>query len=151
MAYRNPALATPDAMRVGRLHTHLPGWADANVAFMRSGGYSISARIADVTQPTLVLWGRQDEILEPSYAAKFEAALPNGTLQWVEESGHCPHLEQPAETAAAILRFVGAAQAPSAGGGGAASGSSGARGSSGSSAAAEAGAAAPVAAGFELQ
>lgn len=51
-------------MRVGRLHTHQPGWADANIAFMRSGGYAISGRIPDVTQPTLVLWGRQDEILE---------------------------------------------------------------------------------------
>lgn len=55
--------ATDDAMRVGRLHTFLPGWTDANVAFMRSGGYAISARIKDVSCPTLVVWGRNDEIL----------------------------------------------------------------------------------------
>lgn len=48
MAYNDPAFATEDAMRVGRLHTHLPGWADANVAFMRSGGYAISASIPQV-------------------------------------------------------------------------------------------------------
>lgn len=112
MAYHDPSFATPDAMRVGRLHTHMPGWSDANIAFMRSGGYSISSRIPEVTQPTLVLWGRQDEILEPKYAAQFEAALPNGQLQWVEDCGHCAHLEKPTEAAARILEFIGAAQTP---------------------------------------
>lgn len=106
MAYRDPKLATIDAMRVGRLHTHLPGWADANIAFMRSGGYSISSKIPQVQQPTLVMWGRQDEILEPKYAYQFEQALPNGRLQWVEECGHCAHLEQPTRTAADILSFI---------------------------------------------
>lgn len=112
MAYHDPSFATPDAMRVGRLHTHMPGWSDANIAFMRSGGYSISSRIPEVTQPTLVLWGRQDEILEPKYAAQFEAALPNGQLQWVEDCGHCAHLEKPTEAAARILEYIGAAQTP---------------------------------------
>lgn len=112
MAYHDPSFATPDAMRVGRLHTHMPGWSDANIAFMSSGGYSISSRIPEVTQPTLVLWGRQDEILEPKYAAQFEAALPKGQLQWVEDCGHCAHLEKPTEAAARILEFTGAAQTP---------------------------------------
>lgn len=40
--------ATEDAMRIGRLHTHLPGWLDANIAFMRSGGYAISSKISQV-------------------------------------------------------------------------------------------------------
>jgi pimeloyl-ACP methyl ester carboxylesterase len=75
----------------------MDGWTDANIAFMRSGGYSISSRIQEVQQPTLVLWGRQDEILEPKYAAQFEAALPNGQLQWIEDCGHCAHLEKPTE------------------------------------------------------
>lgn len=112
MAYHDPQFATQDAMRVGRLHTHMPGWTDANIAFMRSGGYSISSKIPNVQQPTLVLWGRQDEILEPKYAAQFEAALPNGQLQWIEDCGHCGHLEKPTETAAKILQFIGAAQTP---------------------------------------
>jgi pimeloyl-ACP methyl ester carboxylesterase len=112
MAYHDPSFATQDAMRVGRLHTHMPGWTDANIAFMRSGGYSISTKIPNVQQPTLVLWGRQDEILEPKYAAQFEAALPNVQLQWVEDCGHCAHLEKPTEAAARILEFIGAAQTP---------------------------------------
>lgn len=49
------------------------GWLEANVAFMRSGGYSLSQRIKDIQQETLVLWGRNDEILEPELATRFGA------------------------------------------------------------------------------
>jgi pimeloyl-ACP methyl ester carboxylesterase len=106
MAYHDPKFATIDAMRVGRLHTHAPGWSDANVAFMRGGGYSISKSISQIDKPTLVLWGRQDQILEPTYAQRFEQTLQNGRLQWLEECGHCGHLEKPEEVAAAILEFA---------------------------------------------
>ena len=32
--------------------------------------------------------------------------LPDARLQWIEECGHVPHLEQPKETAAAISNFL---------------------------------------------
>ncbi|KAG2491423.1 hypothetical protein HYH03_010211 [Edaphochlamys debaryana] len=108
MAYFDkPRFATDDAMRVGRLHTHLPGWQEANIAWMRSGGYAISNKISEIKQEVLVLWGRHDEILEPKYAAQFESTLPNGRLLWVEECGHCAHLEQPQLAAREILAFAG--------------------------------------------
>ncbi|EFJ48735.1 hypothetical protein VOLCADRAFT_80939 [Volvox carteri f. nagariensis] len=98
--------ATEDAMRIGRLHTHLPGWLDANIAFMRSGGYAISSKISQIQQDVLVLWGRNDEILDPSYASRFQDTLPHSRLVWVEQCGHCAHLEQPQLAAKYILDFV---------------------------------------------
>lgn len=47
------------------------GWADANVAFMRSGGYALSARVRQVTQRVLLLWGRHDEIVDPMFAKRY--------------------------------------------------------------------------------
>lgn len=79
---------------------------DANIAFMRGGGYAISSRLGDVKQPVLVLWGRQDQILEAKYAEQFLQVLPDARLQWLEECGHCGHLEKPGECAGAILDFV---------------------------------------------
>ena len=109
MAYFNKQrYSTDDAMRIGRLHTHLPGWTDANVAFMRSGGYAVSGAIKDLRLPTLVVWGRNDEILEPEYAQKFMDTLPDARLVWVEECGHCAHLEQPQALLRAVTEFVGA-------------------------------------------
>ncbi len=79
---------------------------------MRGGGYSLSKRIPEVQQPALVLWGRNDEILDPAYAERFEKTLPNARLQWIEEAGHMISLEKPRETANAILSFVKATQQP---------------------------------------
>jgi pimeloyl-ACP methyl ester carboxylesterase len=100
--------ATDDAMRIGRLHTHLPGWTDANVAFMRSGGYAVSTRISELQCPTLIAWGRQDEIIDPKTTQQFLDALPNARLVWVDACGHVPALEQPQELLNAVKEFVGA-------------------------------------------
>jgi pimeloyl-ACP methyl ester carboxylesterase len=108
MAYHDTAtFATADAMRVGRLHTHLPGWTDANVAFMQSGGYpSVAGRLGAVAAPALVVWGRQDGILSPDYAARFIAELPDARLAWVESCGPSAHLEQPEALLDAVRAFV---------------------------------------------
>ena len=98
MAYANKGkFATEDAMRIGRLHTHMPSWLENNVSYMQSGGYSLSAsipKLAEVTE-THVVWGAQDEILEPSYADQFRDAIENATVTMVDECGHVAHLEQP--------------------------------------------------------
>ena len=93
-------------MRIGKLHCGGDRWVDATVAFMKSGGYSVSKQIPDINVPTLVLWGRQDEILEPSCAERFEREIPGSRLVWVEDCGHVAHLEQPQFAAETLLAFA---------------------------------------------
>ena len=38
---------------------------------MRSGGYSLSARVRQVTQRVLLLWGRHDEIVDPLFSKRY--------------------------------------------------------------------------------
>jgi pimeloyl-ACP methyl ester carboxylesterase len=74
---------------------------------MKSGGFSPSAKIAMVQAPSLVLWGRQDTILDGTeFAPKFLETLPNASLQWIEECGHVPHLEQPDVTVSCGLSVL---------------------------------------------
>lgn len=106
-AYADQSFVTPDAETCASLHLDCDNWSSALIAFTKSGGYNfLSKRIAEITVPTLVLWGRQDKILGTKDATRFEAALPNGTLAWIEDCGHVPHLEKPAETAAAIQTWL---------------------------------------------
>lgn len=99
--------ATEDALAIGRAHCLREGWDDALVSFMQSGGFSPSAKVPTIRSPTLVLWGRQDKVLDPAeFVPKFMEALPDATLQWIEECGHVPHLEQPVATADAIVTFL---------------------------------------------
>jgi hypothetical protein len=46
----------------------MPGWADATVSFMLSGGYNVAASISQVEQETLVIWGEQDKIVSRTFA-----------------------------------------------------------------------------------
>eukprot|EP00535_Pseudo-nitzschia_heimii_P002340 CAMPEP_0197191182 /NCGR_PEP_ID=MMETSP1423-20130617/22910_1 /TAXON_ID=476441 /ORGANISM="Pseudo-nitzschia heimii, Strain UNC1101" /LENGTH=434 /DNA_ID=CAMNT_0042643747 /DNA_START=144 /DNA_END=1448 /DNA_ORIENTATION=+ len=99
--------ATEDAQVIGRLHTLRDGWSDAMVSFMQSGGFSPSSKVSKINSPALVLWGRQDGILDGTeFANKFVEELPDAELQWIEECGHVPHLEQPEVTASTILKFL---------------------------------------------
>lgn len=108
MSYFDPeTFATEDAMRIGRLHCTRDGWSDALVSFMLSGGFSPSLKVSTIEAPSLVLWGRQDGILAGNeFANRFIETLPNAKLQWIEECGHVPHLEQPEVTADVITEFL---------------------------------------------
>jgi len=108
IAYKDKAFATMDAVLIGRLHCLLDTWEDTSVAFLLSGGFIMSDKVPLVNKETLVIWGRNDEILEPSTAFKFQEILPQcKDLTWIEDCGHVPHLEKPQETAQAILNFLG--------------------------------------------
>jgi pimeloyl-ACP methyl ester carboxylesterase len=99
--------ATEDAIKIGRLHCVREGWDDALVSFMLSGGFSPSSKVSTIDAPSLVMWGRQDGILDGTeFANKFVETLPNASLRWIEECGHVPHLEQPSETANVISEFL---------------------------------------------
>ena len=108
MSYFDPdTYATDDALQVGRLHCLRDGWEDGMLGFMQSGGFRPKERVAEIDVPSLILWGRQDGILDGGeFASKFVDTMPNARLQWVEECGHVPHLEQPEETAKCIAEFL---------------------------------------------
>ncbi|EED88029.1 hypothetical protein THAPSDRAFT_38512, partial [Thalassiosira pseudonana CCMP1335] len=108
MSYHNPeTYATEDALKVGRLHCLREGWEDGMLSFMQSGGFRPKEKVSQINVPSLVLWGRQDGILEgKEFAQKFIDTMPDAQLQWIEECGHVPHLEQPEVTASCILDFL---------------------------------------------
>lgn len=102
--------ATEDAMRIGRAHCLYHGdgrWEDAQLDFIKSGGFYPSQKVRKVTQPTLVLWGREDGILDgETETKKFMRELPDAELRWIEECGHVPHIEKAEETASLIHEFL---------------------------------------------
>ena len=85
--------ATDDALAIGRVHCLQEGWEDALVSFMQSGGFSPSKKVPQIRSSTLILWGKQDKVLDPAeFVPKFQQALPDAQFQWVDECGHVPHL-----------------------------------------------------------
>jgi len=112
MAYSDKArFATEDALRIGRVHCFCDGWDAATIAFLKSGGYRLSHRVREISAPTLLIWGADDEILSVEYVDRFqqELAQPLGDkfeAHVLQNCGHVAHLEAPAHTAKLIQQFL---------------------------------------------
>ncbi len=106
-AYKATHLASNDSVACAALHLQMPSWSKALITFTKSGGYRAFKRqkLAEINQPTLILWGDSDKILGTKGAKKFQSAIPNSKLSWIKDCGHIPHLEQPELTAEYILEF----------------------------------------------
>jgi pimeloyl-ACP methyl ester carboxylesterase len=62
--YDKENFATDDAVVISQLHCLREGWDNAMINFMQSGGFTPSKLVSQIESPTLVLWGRQDGILD---------------------------------------------------------------------------------------
>ena len=106
LSYDDRRFATLEAVECGRLHTYTKSWEEASINFLKSGGFQISQFVPLITQDSLILWGRNDKILEPSTALFLEKEIKKNKLVWIEACGHVPHLEQPEITADCIVNFI---------------------------------------------
>jgi pimeloyl-ACP methyl ester carboxylesterase len=69
----------------------------------------IAPRLHRVKAPTLVLWGAQDGLLDPSYAEHWSDAMPDARAALVEGAGHFPVHERPDDVIHAASDFLLAA------------------------------------------
>jgi pimeloyl-ACP methyl ester carboxylesterase len=95
-----------DALRCSLLHQEMPGWKGAITSFTQSGGYgNLAQHIAEITCPTLILWGEADHVLGTADAARFAQAILGSRLVWIQQAGHVPHFDCP-EIVAAQLNLL---------------------------------------------
>lgn len=89
---------------------------ESRAAFMRTlravvdiGGQSVSAQdrlYLSSLLPTLIVWGERDGIIPVAHARRAHEAMPASRLVVFEESGHFPHVEEPARFAATLVDFI---------------------------------------------
>ena len=80
----------------------------------RTGSYGDSDQLTDfsaLTQPSLIMWGGQDAVIPVSVAPLFEKNMPNTVTVIYPDLGHIPMEENPALTAADVLKFLDSLQA----------------------------------------
>lgn len=83
------------------------GGARAMVRLSRTARKNnLSGELAELKQPTLLIWGKQDIVTPPEAATDFHAGLPNSKLVWIDECGHVPMLEHHEVFAAEALSFI---------------------------------------------
>lgn len=71
------------------------------------GETGLRKRLSRIAQPTLIIWGAQDRVIPPSYAAKFaEAVAAETKIVTIPDAGHKVEFDAPDAVAAAIAEFL---------------------------------------------
>ncbi len=70
-----------------------------------SGRAQLDGKLSDVKAPTLIVWGRKDPLLPFRMSEVFLRDVPDARREVIEDCGHCPQEEKPAEFARALLSF----------------------------------------------
>ena len=99
-----------DESRLVSLHRGEPGVYEAQLLYLKSG--SMARRVGrplikTVAQPTLVVWGTDDDILPLSDAYAFQQDLQQCVgVKEVAGSGHSPHLDNPDVVVNHLKEFI---------------------------------------------
>jgi pimeloyl-ACP methyl ester carboxylesterase len=65
-----------------------------------------AAHFSSIDPPTLVVWGAQDHYIPIQHAEAQKRAFPSAEVVVLEDSGHWPFLDDPEDSAAALLPFL---------------------------------------------
>jgi pimeloyl-ACP methyl ester carboxylesterase len=68
--------------------------------------YHLDDHVKRLSMPTLVIWGEKDRLLPLGAVPSWSRRLPQGQLEVIEQCGHMPMIERPAEVVARLLRFL---------------------------------------------
>jgi pimeloyl-ACP methyl ester carboxylesterase len=63
-------------------------------------------KLKSIHVPTLVVWGRQDELIAVTQAEKFRDGIPGAKVVVLEQCGHLPQIEKADEFNRAVLDFL---------------------------------------------
>ncbi|MBO0727814.1 MAG: alpha/beta fold hydrolase [Acidimicrobiaceae bacterium] len=63
-------------------------------------------RLYRVKAETLVVWGAQDRLVDPSYGDEFVAAIAGARLAVLDGAGHLPQIERTAELHTTVTNFL---------------------------------------------
>ena len=58
---------------------------------------NLGKELNQVTQPTLLIWGKNDTVTPPFVGEEFKKLIPNSELHFIENCGHAPMMEVPEE------------------------------------------------------
>ena len=61
---------------------------------------------AKIHQPALLLWGRQDAVIDPSAMALYKTKIPQAREVLVDDAGHMSLMEQPTAVADAVVQLI---------------------------------------------
>lgn len=57
--------------------------------------HNMANDLPNITNPTCIIWGKNDNVTPPEVAVDFNELLPDSDLFWIDKCGHAPMMEHP--------------------------------------------------------
>jgi len=67
---------------------------------------ALPGMLGKVQVPTLIVWGKEDQIVPPECALQYQQAIPGATVRILDRCGHFAHFDQPRLLAETISGFI---------------------------------------------
>jgi len=124
MCYADPSRVPPQRLEeAAREQVRRRGLAWTTEAYVRTlrglvysylapGERSLWRLAGQVTAPTLVVWGRQDRLVDVRLAPRTARAVPDSRLLVLDRVGHVAQMEQPRTVARAVAALLEERRAP---------------------------------------
>lgn len=71
-----------------------------------SGNYIDQNLIKNVKCPTLIIWGKEDKVINPKFAERFHRDIKNSKVIMYNECGHVPMMENSLQVKQDVLNFL---------------------------------------------
>jgi pimeloyl-ACP methyl ester carboxylesterase len=106
--YRPPWLPTPIKRHLVERHSQAHALLLKILTDLVNGGMGLlEGRLEQIACPTLVIWGREDQVLPVASLARFVAEIPRNRGEIIDNCGHVPYLEKRVQTISLYRDFMG--------------------------------------------
>jgi pimeloyl-ACP methyl ester carboxylesterase len=68
--------------------------------------YFLVEELGRLTMPVSIIWGREDKVILPESVDVLVKFVPHARVAFVEQCGHVPQLEKPAEFASVVQKIL---------------------------------------------
>lgn len=106
--YRPPWVPTPIKRHLVERHSQAHALLLKILTDLVNGGMGLlEGRLEQIACPTLVVWGREDQVLPVASLARFVAEIPRNRGEIIDNCGHVPYLEKRVQTISLYRDFMG--------------------------------------------
>ena len=100
---RHPDLLAPELCYEVASGAGKPGFVDALKSIAQC---DFCDRLPEISCQTLIVWGRDDELIPVRDAYEYERLIPNASKVIFDDTGHVPMLERPARFNRVLEQFL---------------------------------------------
>jgi pimeloyl-ACP methyl ester carboxylesterase len=106
--YKTPTMPAPIRKLLRKKINASKDFVDGTlVKDITNGAYfNLKDQVQMIQAPTLVLWGKHDQVVKLNSAKYYASEIPVAKLQILENAGHSPQLEIPEQVALDIINFI---------------------------------------------